>query len=286
MPESYGTGSISVTTAAGDTVNSASTSILAVNGATAIPQSAGSTVTISAYGTINTGTTLQTSGSRPAGILAAYRGAATGTGTPNANVNGNVFVNDYANITAAAGDGIRAADYGNGNVAVIVGTLNDVSGGPGTTIDAAVQYGIDAFTYFTGDISVSTTSVGDSITSGGAGILAVSDATALSALADSTITVTTNGTVSSGSNLDTGGETPGGIKAGYNGGTTTAANLNVTGNVIINNNANITAAAGWGIDAFNYGNGDVTVNDSAQTAVSGPTGIGAYQESGVPATWT
>ena len=278
--ESYGTGSISVTTAAGDTVNSASTSILAVNGATAIPQSAGSTVTISAYGTINTGTTLQTSGSRPAGILAAYRGAATGTGTPNANVNGNVFVNDYANITAAAGDGIRAADYGNGNVAVIVGTLNDVSGGPGTTIDAAVQYGIDAFTYFTGDISVSTTSVGDSITSGGAGILAVSDATALSALADSTITVTTNGTVSSGSNLDTGGETPGGIKAGYNGGTTTAANLNVTGNVIINNNANITAAAGWGIDAFNYGNGDVTVNDSAQTAVSGPTGIGAYQESG------
>ncbi|MGB8628334.1 MAG: hypothetical protein WCD69_02950, partial [Xanthobacteraceae bacterium] len=139
---------------------------------------------------------------------------------------------------------------------------------------------IDAFSANTGDISVSTASASDSITSGGTGILAISEATALSASAGSTITVTTNGTINSGSNLDTGGQAPGGIKAGYIGGATSAANLNVTGNVIVDNSASITAAAGWGINAFDYGNGTVTVNDSAQTTVSGPIGIWANQDSG------
>ena len=276
---SYGTGSILVTTAPDDTISSASAGIVAVNRALTISQSAGSTVTVNAYGTINSGTTLTDSGSRPAAILAGYDGETTGSGTANANVFGNVTVYDYANITAAAGDGIRAANYGYGNVTVIDGTLNNVTSGQGTTIDATAQYGIDAFTYFTGDVSVST-SAGDSITSGGTGILAYNEATAISVLADSTITVNANGTINSGPTLDTGGQTPGGIKVGYSGGTTTAANLNVTGDVIINNNANITAAAGWGINAFNYGNGDVTVSDSALTTVSGPTGIAGYQQSG------
>ena len=276
--KSVGTGSVLVTTVAGDTIDSAGTGILANNQATAISQSADSTITVNAYGTINSGTTLNNSGSRPAGILAVYNGASTGTGTPNANVFGSVFVNNYANITAAGGDGIRAADYGVGNITVTDGTLNDVSGGTGTVIDAPVQYGIDAFTYFTGNISVST-AAGDSIVSGSTGISAVNEATAISASADSTITVTAYGTINSGSNLDTGGQAPGGIQAGYNDGSP-LANTNVSGNVLVNDYANITAAAGWGIDAFNYGNGNVTVNDYASTVTAAQTGIAAYQDGG------
>ena len=56
--------------------------------------------------------------------------------------------------------------------------------------------------------------------------------------------------------------------------------LAVTGTVLVNNNANITAAAGWGIDAYNYGNGSVTVNDTALTVSGAQTGIGVYQNSG------
>ena len=160
-------------------------------------------------------------------------------------------------------------------------TLNDVSGGPGTTIGSPAQYGIDAFTQFSGNISVST-SAGDTITSGGTGILAVNEATAIAASAGSTITVNNSAVVNSGATLDTGGQTAGGIKAGYDG-PSGAADLSVYGTVLINNSANVTApvTSGWGINAFNYGNGNVTVNDLApMTTVTGPDGIGAYQNSG------
>ena len=82
---SFGTGSIAVTTATGDNITSSSSGIVAVNRASAVPQVAGSTVssvTVTAYGTISSGTTLNEFGSRPAGILASYAGASTGTGTP------------------------------------------------------------------------------------------------------------------------------------------------------------------------------------------------------------
>ena len=42
----------------------------------------------------------------------------------------------------------------------------------------------------------------------------------------------------------------------------------VNGTVIVNNYANITASVGYGIDAYNYGNGDVTVNSFAGTTIS------------------
>ncbi|PMX77258.1 hypothetical protein C1Y21_34340, partial [Pseudomonas sp. MPR-R2A3] len=59
------------------------------------------------------------------------------------------------------------------------------------------------------------------------------------------------------------------IQAGYNGAITgSAANTDVNGSVVINNYANITSG-GHGIHAYNYGNGDVTVNDGAGTAVTG-----------------
>ena len=92
--------------------------------------------------------------------------------------------------------------------------------------------------------------------------LAYNEASAISASANSTITVNNNSAISSGSTLNNGLGTPGGIEAGYIGSTTGTgtANLNVTGTVLVNNSANITAAAGFGIEAFNYGNGNVTVS--------------------------
>ena len=106
--------------------------------------------------------------------------------------------------------------------------------------------------------------------------VAINQATAIDASVHSTITVTTNGTINSGSNLNIGGGTPSGISAGYSSG---ASDLNVTGDVFVNNNAIITALAGRGIDAFNFGNGNVTVSDSAQTT-GAQFGIAASQQGG------
>ena len=266
--ESIGTGSISVTTASGDIVNSASSGIFADNQASSIPLAASSTITVNAYGTINIGTTLNGGGSPPAGIQAIYQGGTTNT--PNANVFGNVFVYDYANINAAGGDGIRAVDWGNGNVAIVDEPITSIS---------APEYGISSFIEETGNISVSM-SAGDTINAGSVGIRALNFATSVAASANSQINVTTNGTITSGSTV-VNGNTPSGIYAGYSPGGNNASNLNVTGTVSVINGANITASAGWGIDAYNYGNGNVTVNDLANTTVTGVTnGITANQFGG------
>jgi hypothetical protein len=81
--QSNGQGSISVTTASGDVITSASVGIDAYNQATAIPQSGlltVSSIAVSASGTINSGVSLTGSSSRPAGILAGYRGGTTPPG--------------------------------------------------------------------------------------------------------------------------------------------------------------------------------------------------------------
>ncbi len=76
------------------------------------------------------------------------------------------------------------------------------------------------------------------------------------------------------------GAAPSGITAGFNGGVSSASILNVNGTVIVNNAANITAALGTGINAYNFGNGDITVNDASGTTVSGVQyGIDAHSES-------
>ena len=108
------------------------------------------------------------------------------------------------------------------------------------------------------------TDPGSTINSGGSGLNIINFDTAIAASADSMITVTTNGTINSGTTLNPSGSQPQGIVAGYYGASTTAiANTNVNGTAVVNNNANITAAAGYGIDAYNYGNGNVTVNEGA-----------------------
>jgi hypothetical protein len=274
----YEAGNTNVTAATGSTITSGSTGIDAVNQATAISAAAASSVTVVALGSINSGVNTTNSGFAPAGIQAGFN--------PNsafdANVNGNVLVNFSGTINAAAGDGIRAFDYGIGDVAVNLGYGASITATHSATSAASdnAPYGIGAFDYGSGDIAVTTLSA-DIITSGSSGIDAVNEATAITVAADALVTVSAAGTINSGAILTNSGAQPSGIAAGFLGGTSAASNLNVNGNVIVNNSANIAAAAGFGINAFNYGNGNVTVNDASGTTVSGAQyGIAAYAESG------
>ena len=257
---SNGTGSIAVTTASGDLITSGSVGINAYNQSTSIPQNAGvttSSISVNAFGVINSGSALTGSGVRPAGILAGYRGGTTNTANPS--VFGNVTVNNSANITAAGGDGIRAYNYGSGNVSVIDNS--------NTTIVANDVFGIAANSYGSGKILV-TTAAGDSITSGASGINAMNLATATVG-AGSSVSVTAHGTIHSGVHLTQSGSQPQGISAGYYPGNAGVSNTNVNGTVFVDNFANVTADAGWGINAFNWGNGSVTLIDEASTVVSG-----------------
>src|SRR5262249_21633635 len=125
-----GRGSISVTTAS--VINSASVGINAYNQATVLPQNANSTISVTANGTINSGTVLTGAGARPAGILAGYRGGSVNTVNPN--VFGNVIIDNFATINAAGGDGIRGYNFGGGNVTIV---------SHGATIVARDVYGIN-----------------------------------------------------------------------------------------------------------------------------------------------
>ena len=160
----YGGGSIFVTTGANSQINTGSSGIYALNLASSASPS--STITVNAYGAINPGAQPnQISNTRPTGILAFYNGGPDpNVSPPNANVLGDVLINNYADITTLAtatnGDGIRAGNYGAGNT-----TINDEAG---TTI-SATHFGIDAISGYTGNIAV-TVDAGASITAGNSAI--------------------------------------------------------------------------------------------------------------------
>ena len=269
--DSTGTGSILVTTTTNDVITSGSAGILAVNLATSVPQNGGvttSSISIMTVGTIDSGYQLTVGSNRPAGILAGYLGGQTGT--PNAAVIGNVVVDNSANIDAAGGDGIRAFNYGSGNVNVLDGAS--------TTIVAPQGFGAEAVSFGTGSVSISTVA-SDIINSGSDGINAANLATAIAAGAASSASVSASGTINSGIYLTPNGAQPAGVSAGYVPGSASTPNANVNGTVSIDNSANVTASAGWGIDAFNWGNGSVTLTDEANTTVSGAQyGIAAYSQ--------
>jgi hypothetical protein len=100
---SYGVGNVSISTAAGDVINSGSSGLQAINMATSIPGAALSTASVTAHGTINSGTNLTPGGSQPQGISAGYLPG--NTQATDDNVNGSVTVDNFANVTAAAGWG-------------------------------------------------------------------------------------------------------------------------------------------------------------------------------------
>ena len=259
---SSGTGGISLTTSAGDLIEADASGLVAVNTDTTIGTGAHSIISVTAAGTIYSGMAL-TDGYAPAGILAGYNG----TGAAEPGVNGTVTVDNSANILAAAGDGISAFNFGNGNV-----TVNDEANTAIQTTGVNGEFGIDAFSEGVGDVSV-TTSTGDVIYASSAAIAAENLATSIPDGAESAITVTAYGTIYSGPNDTPYGNAPAGILAGYN--SSDAAETGVNGTVTVDNFANIYALAGDGISAFNFGNGNVTVNDEANTtiATTGPEGL-------------
>src|SRR5262249_13433941 len=135
------------------------------------------------------------------------------------------------------------------------------------TIVARDVYGITGSTNGIGNVSVTTTA-GSSITSGSHGILAISNATNVAAAAASTVSVTTDGTINSGGHLSTGGAHTAGVSPGYSG-SNGASNTNVNGSVFVDNSADITARAGYGIIAFHVGYGNMSIIDRTGTSVSG-----------------
>ncbi len=142
----YGPGNIDVFTEAGTSIHSGSSGIHANNAddpddpGTAIPSS--SEILVVAYGTIESGTILNTDGSEPAGILAGYDNNLSAED----DVHGNVTIDDYGSITAAAGtDGIRGYNWGTGMVTVIAEAGADIIAG---------RYGLAARGHDGGDVSV------------------------------------------------------------------------------------------------------------------------------------
>lgn len=298
---SYGSGDQTVTTLAGSVVTSGSSGIVAVNRATSIDGASDSTITVTTYGTINSGSSPNQSGNAPAGIQTGYTGATNGS-SANTGVNGSVVVNNHADITAAAGYGIHAYNYGNGDV-----TVNDAAGttivgaeegiraqalsggtgdvtvtlGAGASVKGTTSYGILAYSIDQGDISV-TLATGDSITSGSSGIVAVNYAAAIADSVRSTISVEAHGTIHSGSALNNDGTIPGAIIAGYKPGGNSGFSNTVNGDVIVTSDATIVAAGGYGIEAFTWGIGDVTVTAGAGSSITASAGIaiGAFDHGG------
>lgn len=170
------------------------------------------------------------------------------------------------NVTGTNFDGLRLITAGAG---IFVFNSAPIS---------SAHYGVGAFNTGSGNITIASQG---QITSSSSGINANNQATAILASANSTITVTDSGSITSGTTLNGSGSQPGGILAGYLGGSSSTPNTNIHGTVIVDNSATITAAAGWGIEAYNFGIGNVTVNDASGTTVSGAQyGIAAYAESG------
>ena len=262
----YGTGNITVVGAIGSTINSGSTGILASNQATVIGAATPTSVNVTSLGTIISGTNLNNGGSAQAGIIANI--SPGDSGTYNGNVFGNVLVT-ASSVTANAGSGIRAANDGIGNVAVNLVSNATISAlNTSSAASNSAPYGVNAIDLGAGDVAI-TTSSGDIINSGSDGINANNQATAIAAAADALVTVNAAGTINSGNVQNNSGSAPAGIRAGFLGGTSTVANLNVNGTVIINSTAAISAAAGNGINAYNFGNGDVTVNSTGNVSVTG-----------------
>nr|WP_245284210.1 FecR domain-containing protein [Bradyrhizobium sp. WSM2254] len=303
---SYGSGSTTVTTEAGSVVTSGSSGIVAINRADAILASEHSSITVANYGTVNSGASLNQADNAPAGLEAGYLGAGIGSAA-NANVYGNVVVNNYGNVTAAGGYGIHAYNYGNGDVTVNDGAGTAVNGaeigiraqalnggtgnvtvtlGANASVKSTTSYGILAYSIDKGDISVTLAS-GDSVISGGSGIVAVNYAAAIASGAHSTISVVAHGVIHSGSALNGDTTTPGAIIAGYKPGGNGFFSSAVTGDVTVTSDAIITADAGYGIEAFTWGVGKVTVTTGAGSSITAAgTAIGTFDHGGGDVTVT
>lgn len=205
-------------------------------------------------------------------------GKATGTG-----VNSEGIL--VENLNAANGGDISITQRGDavgGAYGIDATTLGDgdVTIDAGGNVTGSSIYGIRARSHGTGNETV-TTEVGSVVTSGSSGIIAVNYATSIRSGLDSTITVEAHGTIHSGSTLNNDGGTPGGIIAGYRPGGNATFSGAVNGDVTVDSDAKITADAGYGIEAFTWGVGDVTVTTGALSSITAAgTAIGAFDHGG------
>ena len=203
---------------------------------------------------------------------------------------------------------IHAVTAGAGDIVVATGA--------GAAITNTNLFAIIASAYgqsSTGSITV-TTGANGILSSSGVGVFAYNEAKALPVAAGSFIKVTNNATIAAGAGLNpinpnfTGGGSgtpttlPAGILAGYNGvpvfgptsGPYTSCGVqacvtlrpdpNVNGTVTVINDGAIGVAGGYGVFAYNFGNGAVSVTSNAPIVVTGATaqnGIKAFSaESG------
>ncbi len=268
----YGSGNVTVVDAQNATITSGSDGILAVNsavgsGTTPVgTQGTPVTATVLALGAITSGTNLQDGGNAPAGIVAGID--PNNISGYNSFVYGDVLVEALgSSIDAQAGNGIRAFNHGQGNVAILLNNETITARNTPTGASGNLSpYGVGAYAYGPGDVTV-TISGNGSITSGSSGINANNQATAIATTANAVVAVNAAGTIITGNIQTDSGSSPSAISAGfYNGG---ASSLNVNGSVIVNSSATITVAGGRGIVAYSYGNGDVTANDSGNVTVNG-----------------
>jgi fibronectin-binding autotransporter adhesin len=181
---------------------------------------------------------------------------------------GNVLVTRSGNITGTSA-AINAITAGNGNVTVLSGLNAQLTG--------INEYGIEAGSSGMGSLSVTTSGSGTAINTQGVGILAYNTSTKVVPSANSTISVTTTGTITStgGSvaqlNIKNPFVTLAAISAGYAGGTTAVSNSAVNGSVSVNNGATLSASVGDGILAYNMGRGSIGISNTG--AIAAPTGI-------------
>jgi hypothetical protein len=183
-------------------------------------------------------------------------------------------------ITTGIADGIRAYNYGMGDVTVNdnAGTINASYGLTSSAVDGFGD-GINTSIYGSGSIYV-TTATGVGIESAGSGISANNFALTVSSTSE--IDIVAYGTIESGVIPSSSSGSPAaGILAGYN--NSGVAENNVHGNVFVDDFASsITAATGTdGIRAYNYGTGvaDVTVEIGA-TVNGSRYGVGAFGHDG------
>ncbi len=177
----------------------------------------------------------------------------------------NVTISFSGNASGTS-DALNGITYGPGNVSV--------SAGVNATLNGTSEFGIHGASYGTGSVSLST-SAGTVVTSNGAGVYAVNLADAIPAAANSTITVTTNGTITSGTRPNSArtplSGAPAGVGAAYGGSSLNTPLPNVYGTINVINNAVIYASGGNGIAAVNLGNGNVSVTSTAPITVTGAT---------------
>ena len=155
----------------------------------------------------------------------------------NAAITGDVTIENRANITAQAGAGLFAFNYGSGNTSVTFTpgqySITAVNGGVTGTGSGLTQYGIFAFNYGAGS-SLVNAGWGTTITSGSTGINAGNQATAIISGSGSTVSVYSQGFISSGTNVNNSGSAPSAIQAGYNPGGNNSFSKDVYGDVIVN----------------------------------------------------